>query len=85
MLFRSSHNSSEKSLKLGKDRGQKEKRASEEEMAGWHHQHNEHELGQIREMVRDMEAWRAAVDGVTESGTTGRYWSGLSLPSPKGI
>ena len=30
----------------GKDRGQKEKRASENEMAGWHHQSNEHELGQ---------------------------------------
>ena len=31
----------------GKDWGQKEKRASEDEMAGRHHQCNEHELGQI--------------------------------------
>ena len=30
----------------GKDQGQKEKRASELEMAGWHHQCNGHELGQ---------------------------------------
>ena len=30
----------------GKDWGQKEKRASEDEMAGWHHQCNGHELGQ---------------------------------------
>ena len=30
----------------GKDWGQKEKRALEEEMAGWHHWCNEHELGQ---------------------------------------
>ena len=30
----------------GKDGGQKEKRASEYEMVGWHHQCNEHELGQ---------------------------------------
>ena len=30
----------------GKDWGQKEKRASEDEMAGWHHQNNEHELRQ---------------------------------------
>ena len=31
----------------GKDWGQKEKRASEDEMAGWHHQCNGHEFGQI--------------------------------------
>ena len=30
----------------GKDWGQKEKRVSEYEMAGWHHQCNGHELGQ---------------------------------------
>ena len=31
----------------GKDQGQKEKRVSEDEMAGRHHRCNEHELGQI--------------------------------------
>ena len=30
----------------GNDWGQKEKKASEDEMAGWHHQSNEHKLGQ---------------------------------------
>ena len=30
---------------VGKDRGQEEKKASVDEMAGWHHQCNEHELG----------------------------------------
>ena len=30
----------------GKDKGQKEKRVSEDEMAGWHHRCNGHELGQ---------------------------------------
>ena len=35
-----------KSPDAGKDWGQKEKRASDDKMAGWHHQCNEHELGQ---------------------------------------
>ena len=40
-------NSLEKSRKdTGKDQGQKEKRVSEDKMAGRHHQCNEHELGQ---------------------------------------
>ena len=33
----------------GKDWGQREKRASEDEMTGWHHQCNGHELGQTLE------------------------------------
>ena len=33
----------------GKDRGKKEKRASEDEMVGWHHWCNGHELGQTSE------------------------------------
>ena len=36
----------EKFLMLWKDRVQKEKRSSEDEMAGWHHQCNGHVLGQ---------------------------------------
>ena len=36
----------EKVPDAGKDWGQKEKRASEDEMAGWYHQCNGHELGQ---------------------------------------
>ena len=36
----------EKVPDVGKDQGQKEKRVSENEMAGWYHQCNEHELGQ---------------------------------------
>ena len=35
-----------KVLDAGKDQGQKEKRASEDEMVGWHHWCNEHEHGQ---------------------------------------
>ena len=43
-----------------------EKRESENEVAGWHHQYNEHEL---REKVRDREAWHAAVPEVAKSPT----------------
>ena len=53
----------------GKDWGQEEKRASEDEMAGRHHRCKEHELGKLPKMVRDREAWRAAVHGVTKSRT----------------
>ena len=49
----------------GKDWWQK--RVSEDEMAGWHHQCRGHEFGQLWEMVRDREAWHAAVYGVTRS------------------
>ena len=45
----------------GKDWGQKEKRASEDEMAGRHHQWNEMNLGKLWEMVRNREACRAEV------------------------
>ena len=38
-------------------------------MAGWHHQCNGHELGQLQEMVGDREAWRAAVHEVMKSQT----------------
>ena len=41
---------------------------TEEEMAVWHHQLDEHESEQLSELVMDREAWRATVH-VTESQT----------------
>ena len=38
--------SMEKTLMLGKIEGKGEKGATEDEMVGWHHQLNGHELGQ---------------------------------------
>ena len=65
----------------GKDWGQKEKKGSEDRLAGWHHQCNGHELGTLRELVRDREAWRATVHGsqrvghgwVTEPNNNAKY------------
>ena len=38
-------------------------------MVGWHHQLNGHDLSKLRKMVKDREAWCAAVHGVTKSQT----------------
>ena len=42
---------------------------TEDEMAGWHHQRDGRQLNRFRELVRDREAWRAAIHGVTKSRT----------------
>ena len=42
---------------------------TEDEMVGWHHQFNGHNLGRLRELVMDREAWHAAAHGITKSQT----------------
>ena len=59
----------------GKDWGQREKRATEDEMFGWHHQFNEHEFKQFWEIVEDREAGHAVVHGVAKSQTQLIDWT----------
>ena len=47
----------------GKHWRREEKGTTEDEMVGWQHWLNGHELSKLREMVMDREAWRAAVHG----------------------
>ena len=40
---------------------------TEDKVVGWHQQLHGHEFEQTKKMVKDREAWRAAVHGVAES------------------
>ena len=51
----------EKGLRLGKIEG---------ERRSWRQRMNGHETEQTQEMLKDREAWRAALHGVVESNTT---------------
>ena len=53
----------------GKDWGQEEKGATENEMDGWHHQ-TDMSLSKLWEIVKDRADWHAAVHGVAESWDT---------------
>ena len=59
----------------GKDWGQEEKRVTEYEMVGWHHQLNGRESEQTQGVSEGREAWRAAVRGVTKSRTWLNNWT----------
>ena len=53
----------EKDPDAGRDWGQE---MTEDEMARWHHRLDAHELGELRELEMDREAWRAAIHRVAE-------------------
>ena len=62
-----------------KDWRQEEKEMTEDEMVGWHHWINGMSLSKLQEMVKDKEAWCAAVHGVVKSQTWLSNWTTINL------
>ena len=61
----------------GKDWRWEEKGTAENEMAGWHHSMNM-SLSELRDLVMDREAWRAAIHGVAKCRTRLSDWTQLN-------
>ena len=53
----------------GRDWGHEEKGTTEDEMTGWHHRLDGHELSELLDLVMDREAWYAVIHGFAKSRT----------------
>ena len=51
----------------GRRRRGRQRESSEDEMAGWHHRLDGHDLSKLWELVMDREAWHAGIHWVTNS------------------
>ena len=71
-----------KDPEAGKGWRQEEKGMTEDEMVGWHHRLSGHlSLSKLQGIVKDREAWSAAIHGVAKSWTWLRDWTTTSLLS----
>ena len=67
-----------KDPEAGKDGQEEEKRVTEDEMVGWHHDSMDMRSSKLREIVKDRKAWRTAVHGVTKSRTWINNWTTIT-------
>ena len=72
-----------KDLDGGKDWRQQEKGTREDKMVGWHHWTSmDMSLSKLQQILKDGEAWHAAVHGVTKSQTRLSNWTELTEGEP---
>ena len=51
---------------LGNIEGRRRRGTTEDEMVGWHHRLNGHELSKLQELMIDRDDWHAAFHGVAK-------------------